>query len=231
MTARIKFQEGTMIPIKKITPFICLLLFMALGGCDSVDTESQGPFRLEEPRLAPLEESQWDERQQELLTPLKRPDGSILNVLTTVGRHPDLLENWLPFVQHIFAGQTLPARDREMLILRIGWLCQAKYEFGQHTLVGKEAGLTDEEILRITKGPGDPGWDEFEAALLRAADELHQDDIISDITWNALSQRYDEKQMIDVIFTVGQYNLVSWTLNSLGVQLEEGVPGFPEGSR
>jgi alkylhydroperoxidase family enzyme len=90
--------------------------------------------------------------------------------------------------------------------------------------------LTDEEILRIIKGPDDPGWSEFDAVLLRAADELHRDAIISDATWNALSQRYDTKQLMDVITTVGQYNLVSWTLNSLGVQLEEGVPGFPEGS-
>jgi 4-carboxymuconolactone decarboxylase len=231
LTGRLKFREETMTLMKNITPFICLLLFMALGGCDSVKTESKEPFRLEEPRIATLEESQWDARQEELLTPLKRPDGSILNVIATVGRHPDLLESWLPVVQHVFGGQTLPARDREMLILRIGWLCQAKYEFGQHTLAGKEAGLSDEEILRIAKGPDDPGWDDFQAALLRAADELHHNAIISDATWNTLSQRYDEKQMIDVVFTVGQYNLVSWTLNSLGVQLEEGVPGFPEGSR
>ena len=92
-------------------------------------------------------------------------------------------------------------------------------------------GLTDDEILRITKGPDDPGWSDFDAALIRAADELFHDAIISDATWNALSQRYDEKQLMDVVFTVGQYNMVSWALNSLGVQLEEGVPGFPEGSR
>ena len=124
----------------------------------------------------------------------------------------------------------MPARDREMLILRIGWLCQAKYEFGQHTLNGKEVGLTDEEILRITKGPDAPGWSEFDAALIQAADELYNDAIISDATWNTLSERYDEKQLMDVVFTVGQYNLVSWALNSFGVQLEEGVPGFPKGS-
>jgi alkylhydroperoxidase family enzyme len=150
-------------------------------------------------------------------------------VITTIGRHPDLLESYIPFILHIAGTQTLPARDREMLILRIGWLCQAKYEFGQHTLVGREVGLTDEEILCITKGPDEPGWSDFEAALLRAADELHNDAIISEATWNTLSQRYDEKQMMDVVFTVGQYNMVSWALNSFGVQLEEGVPGFPEG--
>jgi alkylhydroperoxidase family enzyme len=130
----------------------------------------------------------------------------------------------------VLSEQTLPARDREILILRIGWLCQAEYEFGQHALEGKTVGLTDDEILRITRGPDDPGWSSFDAAVVRAADELHNDAIISDATWSVLSERYNEKQLMDVIFTVGQYNLASWALNSLGVQLEKGVPGFPEGS-
>jgi alkylhydroperoxidase family enzyme len=208
---------------------VFLIIFVMLG-CSSSPKKDEGPFRLEEPRIAPLAESQWSAKQTELLTPYKGRDGKVLNVAATLGRHPGLLESYLPFILHIAGRQTLPARDREMLILRIGWLCQAKYEFGQHTLAGKEVGLTDEEILRITRGPDDPAWSDSDAVLLRAADELHHDAIISDTTWNALSQRYDEKQLMDVIFTVGQYNMVSWALNSIGVQLEEGVPGFPEGS-
>jgi len=209
---------------------IFLLAFMTLGGCSPGQKESLKPFRLEQPRIAPLAESQWDEIQTKLLMPYKRSDGSVLNVLTTIARHPDLFGRFMPFVLYVLEEQTLPDREREMLILRIGWLNQAKYEFGQHTLSGKSAGLTNDEILRITEGPDDPGWNEFDAALIRAADELHRDAIISDATWNTLSQQYNEKQLMDVVFTVGQYNLVSWALNSFGVQLEEGVPGFPEGS-
>lgn len=207
-----------------------LLIIITLGGCSSGQKESQKPFRLEEPRLAPLAESQWSEKQNELLTPFKRRDGSILNVFATTGRHPELFERFIPSALYVLQEQTLPARNREMLILRIGWLCQAKYEFGQHTISGKQAGLTDEEILRITRGPEDPGWSDFDAALIRVADELYHDAIISDATWNTLSERYDEKQLMDVVFTVGQYNMISWMLNSFGVQLDEGVPGFPEGS-
>jgi 4-carboxymuconolactone decarboxylase len=215
---------------KYLALWLSLLIILILGGCDARPKESQKPFRLEKPRISPLAESEWNEKQSELLTPYKNDDGKILNVLSTIGRHPDLFEDFIPFASYILQGQTLLARDREMLILRIGWLCQAKYEFGQHTLSGKQVGLTDEEILRITRGPDDPGWSDFEAALIRAADELYHDAIISDVTWNALAERYDEKQLMDVVFTVGQYNLVSWALNSFGVQLEEGIPGFPEGS-
>jgi alkylhydroperoxidase family enzyme len=122
---------------------------------------------------------------------------------------------------------TLPPRDRELLILRIGWLCRAEYEFGQHVVIGRREGLSDEEIERVTRGPDAEGWDPFDATLLRAVDELHDDAFLSEATWNELVARYDTMQLMDVVFTVGQYNLVSMALNTLGVQLEEGTPGFP----
>ncbi len=217
--------------LKVIYISIGLLFIITLVGCDSVQKGSKKPVRLKEPRLAPLMESQWNEEQIKLLTPYKREDGSVSNVAATLGRHPKLFDRFITFGLYVLREQTLPDRDREILILRIGWLCQAKYEFGQHTLAGKRVGLTDEEILRITKGPDEPGWSAFDEALVRAADELYYDAIISDATWKVLSDRYNEKQLMDVIFTVGDYNMVSWALNSFGVQLEKGVPGFPEGSK
>jgi alkylhydroperoxidase family enzyme len=215
---------------KKMAFWTCFLIIMTWGGCSSGQKRSEKSFRLEKPRIAPLEESEWSERQRELLGPYRRSDGSVLNVLTTIVRNPVLFERFMPFVLYVLEEQALPARDREMLILRIGWLNQAKYEIGKHTLSGQQAGLTDGEILRITEGPDDPGWKDFDAALLRAADELYHDAIISDVTWDTLSQHYDEKQLMDLVFTIGQYNMVCWALNSFGVQLEVGVPGFPEGS-
>jgi 4-carboxymuconolactone decarboxylase len=120
----------------------------------------------------------------------------------------------------------LAPREREILILRIGWLCQAEYEWGQHVIFGKAAGLTDAEIERIKAGPEAPGWAPFDATLLRAVDELHKDAFISDKTWGALSERYNTEQLMDVVFAVGQYNLVSMALNTFGVQLDKGVKGF-----
>jgi len=217
--------------LKDIFLSIGVFFIIILVGCNSVQKGTKKPFRLKEPRLAPLTESQWNEEQIKLLTPFKREDGRVLNIFTTIVRHPKLYDRFSTFGLYVLQEQTLPDRDQEILILRIGWLCQAEYEFGQHTLLGKRVGLTDEEILRITKEPDEPGWSNFDAALVRAADELYYDAIISDATWKMLSERYNEKQLMDVIFTVGQYNLLSWALNTLGVQLDEGVPSFPEGSK
>lgn len=155
-------------------------------------------------------------------------DGRIFNIFRTLGHHPDLLRRWTVFANHVLAKSTLPAREREMLILRTGWLCGSEYEWGQHTRIGKGAGLSDEEIRRIADGPDADGWSAEDALLLRAADELHQEQKVSDATWGQLSQRFSTKQMLDLVFAVGQYTLVCMALRSTGVELDEGVATFEE---
>jgi alkylhydroperoxidase family enzyme len=178
------------------------------------------------PRVAPLPPEQWDADTAKILETSKM-GGRVLNIFATLAHHPDLLRRWMVFGTHVLVKSTLAPRQRELLILRTGWNCRAEYEWGQHVVIGRLVGLTDEEITRVTQGPDAPGWDPFEAALLRAADELHRDARIGDATWQALSARYDTKQLLDLIFAVGQYTLVSMALNSLGVQLDEGIAGFP----
>lgn len=184
-------------------------------------------MRLKKPRIAPLGEGEWDAETKEVLGPL-RSLGPLLNIFATLGRHPKLLKRWMVFGNHVLSKSTLPPRERELAILRIGWLCRSEYEWGQHVAIGRQTGLTDEEIQRVAKGPQAPGWSAADATLLRATDELHADAFISDPTWAELAKRYDTRQIIDLIFAVGQYNLVSMALNSLGVQREPGVEGFPE---
>lgn len=122
----------------------------------------------------------------------------------------------------------LPARERELLILRTGYLCRAPYEWGQHVVIGRAAGLTDDEIARVATGPAADGWSAEEATLLRAADELHADSCIGDATWAALAERWDEQQLIEVCMVVGQYHLVAFALNSIGVEPEsDDLPALP----
>ncbi len=185
------------------------------------------------PRIPPLEESQWTEEQAKVFGPLK--EGAMLfgvklkayNVMGTIAQHEAASQKFSVWGNHIMGPtNTLPPREREILILRIGWLCQAEYEWGQHAVIGKAVGLTDEEIARIKLGADAPGWSAHDADLIRAADELRKDAMISDATWNALAKTYNRQQMMDVVFTVGQYNMVSMALKSFGVQLDEGVKGF-----
>ncbi len=178
-------------------------------------------MRLDQPRLAPLSDDRIDEELRKRFMP-----GRTLNIFGTLAHHPKLLRDWLRFGTHVLADNTLPAREREIVILRVGWLSRAGYEWGQHVVIGKASGLDDDDIARIGEGPEAAGWNDLERALLRATDELHADAFISDATWRELEPLSDE-QRIDLIFTVGQYMLVSMALNSLGVQLDPGVEGLP----
>ncbi len=148
-------------------------------------------------------------------------NGNVVNIFRVLMQHPKLARKWSTFAGYILGDQTLPPREREILILRIGWLNQAQYEWEQHVRIGKAAGLTDDEVERISKGPK-AGWDR--------ADDLFENSVVSDETWKTLSERYNTEQMMDAVFTIGQYNLVSWALNSLGVPLDDYLPGAKKGS-
>jgi 4-carboxymuconolactone decarboxylase len=180
---------------------------------------------LRDPRIEPLPESEWNDETIELMNRLRR-DGLVFNIFRTLARHPDLFKSWLVFASHILAKSTLPRREREIAILRMGWLCRCEYEWGHHVAIGKKAGLTPDEIKRITEGPDAPGWSAFETTLLHAVDELHANSRLSDAAWQTLRERYNTEQLLDFVFTVGQYGLVSMVLNSTGIQLEEGFEGF-----
>jgi len=183
--------------------------------------------RLTQPRIATVKKEDWTSEQRTLLEPMEKA-GTLFNVFTTMANHPALATDWMTFATHILRRNSLPARDREILILRIGWLCQSEYEWAQHVRIGKTTGLTDEDVRHISAGPDAAGVNEHDRLLLRATDELHADAMISDETWNALAKTYDQRQMMDLVFTVGQYNLVSMALNSFGVQLDAGLEGFPK---
>jgi len=179
-------------------------------------------------RMRPLPADEQDEQTHELLGAVRiagAPGAPTANIFATLVRHPGLFRRWLPFGGKLLAGK-LPARDRELLILRTGWLCRAEYEWGQHKIIARAVEITEAEIERVKAGPDAEGWDPFEAALLRAAGELHHEAVIGDATWETLASRYDERQLIEVPMVVGHYHMVAFALNSLGVQLEPGVTGF-----
>lgn len=133
----------------------------------------------------------------------------------TLGRHPELLAAFLDFGVKFLADTALPPRERELAILRTGWLCGAPFEFGEHVRIGKQAGLTSEEIDRIKQGSSAPGWNELDRAVLGACDELHHDSMISDATWAVLERHLDERQLIELPILAGQYHKVAYIQNTM----------------
>lgn len=171
--------------------------------------------------------AQWTRRETGPRIPPAEGVESI-NLISTLSHHRPLMEAWGPFGGYILRGSTLPDRDREMVILRTAWLNEAEYEWGHHARAARAAGMTDEEIRNVAVGENAGPWTSFERYLLRAATELHRGSAISERTWAFLKARYTDQQMIDLIFTVGQYRMVSMALRSIRVEPDEGLEPFPE---
>jgi 4-carboxymuconolactone decarboxylase len=189
----------------------------------SLQPMEHGPMIERKQRIALLDPSTLSAAEAEIAA-RNRVGGRDLNLFRVMMQHPDLTRRWTPFAGHVLRKQTVPPRERELLILRVGWLHQCGYEWAQHVEIAQGCGITAAEIERIRQGPG-AGWDEHDAALLQAADDLVERSVIADRTWATLAARYSTRQMMDVVFTVGQYTLVCWALNSFGVPLDDYLPG------
>ncbi len=112
-------------------------------------------------------------------------------------------------------------------MLRMGWLCQSPYEWSQHARIAKASvGMSDAEIHAIAEGPSSAGLVDIDRAVLTMADELRYDAIISDATWANLRKTYSNQQVMELLFTSAQYQLVSMALNTLGIQIEPQAVDF-----
>jgi alkylhydroperoxidase family enzyme len=182
----------------------------------------QIPSHAAGPRVPPVPEAQRTGEQQSIATRFASTD--MPNAVATYLNHPALADHILPYEHYVWNDSTLPPRHRAILGMRTAWLTRSDYIWAHRAGAARQAGLTDEALRRIAQGPEASGWDGFEATLLRAADELHVDSFVSDATWRALSARYDTNQVIDLVDGVGHLTLHAGAINSLGVEIESGVP-------
>ena len=183
-------------------------------------------MRLTEPRITPLSDDELTDEQAEVIAPIVERGGVVPHVITTLMRNMPLFTSFNVLGRYIMSDSSLEPRLREILIMRVGWNTNCEYQWGQHVRMSASAGLTSEDHVRIKAGAGAEGWTELESALITAVDELITDTMISDKTWATLSRHLSTEQLTDTIFTVGHYNMVAMSLNSLGVQPEPGLAGF-----
>ena len=184
-------------------------------------------------RIAPLPPGEWPDAMREALSALRppnprhpfpardpgRPKG--LNVLGMLARHPALAQAFNTFNGHVLFATTLSARQRELLILRVAAVRQAAYEWRQHVVLAHDAGITADEVARIAEGAGATGWSHFERALISAVDELLSDAKVTDETWEVLAAVLEVEQLMDVVFTVGAYDLLAMAFRSFDVPLDD----------
>ncbi|MFC4907803.1 carboxymuconolactone decarboxylase family protein [Actinomadura gamaensis] len=167
------------------------------------------------PRIPPLPPEEWDDTLRAVVANL-----GPLNVLTTLARHPALFAAWIGLGSKLLFEGTLDGRVREIAILRVAHQRSCEYEWVHHVPIAQLAGLKDEEIAALREAPGDHPWSAADRAVIDAVDELNADSTLSDATWAALSERLDERGLIELIMLVGQYHMVAFALNTLRVQNE-----------
>lgn len=142
------------------------------------------------------------------------------NLFLMLIRNPRLFLAWLFFASRMMPNGTIDRRDTELIILRVGWNCRARYEWGQHVDIGLRAGLTPEDIARVPLGANAPGWEPRIVTLMQACDEFHHDRMIAEPTWLELEQYYDAQHLLEVIMLIGHYEMLAGVLNSTGLPLD-----------
>lgn len=184
------------------------------------------------PRISPLPPREWPNEMTQALGALRpsnarhpfprrgddRPKG--LNALGTLARYPALTEAFHTLNGHVLFASTLSVRQRELLVLRVAALRRAEYEWAQHVVLAGDAGIEADEVARVAAGPDAPEWSSLERAMLCAVDELIADAVVHDATWKVLADELDERQLMDLIFTVGTYDVLAMAFRSLGVELD-----------
>jgi alkylhydroperoxidase family enzyme len=182
-------------------------------------------------RVAPLENHEIGEEARAAANGVRvaagSPPAEDLPVhVRTMLRHPELYRRHVELAMVFYTKTAFSPRERELVILRTAWLCKAPFEWGEHVEIGKKAGLTREEIERITAGSAAPGWSEGDRVLLRATEELRADAMITDETWAALARTCSEEQLVELPMLVGQYVKVAFFQNALRIPLLPGNGGL-----
>lgn len=187
------------------------------------------------PRILPLDSAEVLEAARERTaqlrlaatgdsTPVQLSD--IPEMLLTLMCHPELYDKVASLSMQMLGKGALAPRDRELVVLRVGWLCQAPYEWGEHVQIARQVGISSEEIEKVTQGSSAEGWCEYQRALLTAVEELHANAMISDDTWALLAKRLDDKQLFELTVLVGQFTLVAYFQNSIRFRLSAGNEGL-----
>jgi alkylhydroperoxidase family enzyme len=189
------------------------------------------------PRLAPLPPEQWPAGMRDALAALippnprhplpkrggDRPKG--LNALGTLAHHPALTLAYHTLNGHLLFATTLSTRQRELLVLRVAAIRRADYEWAQHAIMAGDAGLEPGEVAMIAEGSAAAGWSPLEGAMMSAVDELVADAMVSDATWEVLASHLSEQQLMDLVFTVGAYDLLAMAFRTFGVELDDDLKG------
>jgi alkylhydroperoxidase family enzyme len=171
---------------------------------------------------------------REALAPLRPPAPRFehvggpkgLNALGMLAWHPRAAGAFNTLNGHVLYASTLTSRQRELIALRLAAVRDSAYVWAQHVARATESGIPPEEVARIAVGPQAPGWSDVDRALLRAVDELLSDARIGPESWSVLADELDEQHLMDIVFTVGAYDILAMALRTFDVPLDDDLKPY-----
>jgi alkylhydroperoxidase family enzyme len=211
---------------------------LSAAGVDEAAQRRQREVLGEGPRIEPLKPHELDAFALEINARIRtmanrdlepKSLDNLPEVVGTMLRHPALFERHVALGIAFAIDGALPPRDRELAVLRIGWLCGAPYEFGEHVFLARDQGFDAAQFAAVKQGSAAAGWTAHERVVLRAVEELHGEAAISDATWAALAAIYDERQLIELPMLVGHYQQLAYVQNALRLRLHPGSEGLLSG--
>jgi alkylhydroperoxidase family enzyme len=184
-------------------------------------------------RIDPVPPGDWPSPMRDVLAALRppevrhepparrpgRPKG--LNILGTFARHTALARAYHVFNGHVLFATTLSERQRELLVLRVASVRRSEYEWRQHAVLAGDVGINEHELAAVAEGPDAPGWSPLERAMLRAVDELVDGATVAESTWDTLARSLTTEQLMDLVFTVGAYDLLAMAVGAFGIELDD----------
>lgn len=192
-----------------------------------------------EPRITPLRRSEWNDEVRDLFAvmdgPEGRENGPSRDIMHVLAQHPALSKPFMQLGRHVLFDSSLSDRDRELVTLYVGWTTKSDYEWLSHVVYGLQVGLTEADIEAVKQGPDSPHWSDFDRDLLRAVDQMRESFNLDDELWASLSKTFNQHQMMELVFVIGNYMLFATVLNTLRIPLEAGTEeiakkyGLPQG--
>ncbi len=149
-------------------------------------------------------------------------------VLRTFAHHPALANAFSQLNVHVLSASTLPVKERQIAIMRTAWITKATYMWLSHLNTSRLYGLSDEMYGPLQRGADDPYFTEFERTVIRATEDLVRDHEVSDANWQALRAEWNERQMLDFLFTVGCYVMIAGVMRSTGAERQDDLLALAE---
>ncbi len=179
---------------------------------------------MSEPRIPLVAPEEMNDEQRSLMNDTQAQ----LSLFQLLARHPEALRRLKATGSFANFETQIPARDRELMVLRISWKYQSEFEWGQHYAKAIEAGVTAQECEWVKQGPDAEGWDSWSKAILVATDGLLDEATVPDDAWAILRSRYSEEVMLELVIFLGHYTMVSMFANTFGLGVGPGKRSFDD---